>query len=40
MKNKPQLNEVVSDDVFLKRYAKQIDILRAELEVGVTSIIY
>jgi hypothetical protein len=33
IKNKPQLNEVMSDGVLLKRYAKQIDKLNAELEV-------
>ncbi|XP_012217244.1 centromere-associated protein E-like isoform X2 [Linepithema humile] len=32
VKNKPQLNEVMSDGVLLKRYAKQIDKLHAELE--------
>ncbi|XP_032664688.1 kinesin-related protein 4 [Odontomachus brunneus] len=32
IKNKPQLNEVMSDGVLLKRYAKQIDKLQAELE--------
>ncbi|XP_029166361.1 kinesin-related protein 4-like isoform X2 [Nylanderia fulva] len=32
IKNKPELNEVMSDGVLLKRYAKQIDILHAELE--------
>lgn len=35
IKNKPELNEVMSDGVLLKRYAKQIDILHAELEVSV-----
>jgi len=34
IKNKPQLNEVMSDGVLLKRYAKQIDKLNAELEVN------
>ncbi|XP_036150579.1 kinesin-related protein 4-like [Monomorium pharaonis] len=32
IKNKPELNEVMSDGVLLKRYAKQIDKLTAELE--------
>ncbi|XP_039304162.1 kinesin-related protein 4 [Solenopsis invicta] len=32
VKNKPELNEVMSDGVLLKRYAKQIDKLNAELE--------
>ncbi|XP_025073915.1 kinesin-related protein 4-like [Pogonomyrmex barbatus] len=32
IKNKPQLNEVMSDGVLLKRYAKQIDKLHTELE--------
>ncbi|XP_020278586.1 centromere-associated protein E-like isoform X2 [Pseudomyrmex gracilis] len=32
VKNKPQLNEVMSDGVLLKRYAKHIDALNAELE--------
>ncbi|XP_072755819.1 uncharacterized protein Root [Anoplolepis gracilipes] len=32
IKNKPELNEVMSDGVLLKRYAKQIDILHTELE--------
>lgn len=27
IKNKPELNEVMSDGVLLKRYAKQIDLL-------------
>lgn len=35
VKNKPQLNEVMSDGVLLKRYAKQIDKLQAELEVSI-----
>lgn len=34
IKNKPELNEVMSDGVLLKRYAKQIDILHTELEVS------
>lgn len=33
IKNKPELNEVMSDGVLLKRYARQIDILHTELEV-------
>ncbi|KYQ46666.1 Centromere-associated protein E [Trachymyrmex zeteki] len=32
IKNDPKLNEVMSDGVLLKRYAKQIDILHTELE--------
>ncbi|XP_071554788.1 uncharacterized protein [Temnothorax nylanderi] len=32
IKNKPEINEVMSDGVLLKRYAKQIDKLHAELE--------
>ncbi|XP_014470851.1 PREDICTED: centromere-associated protein E [Dinoponera quadriceps] len=32
IKNKPQLNEVMSDSVLLKRYAKQINKLQTELE--------
>lgn len=32
IKNKPELNEVMSDGVLLKRYAKQIDKLHTELE--------
>ncbi|EZA59853.1 Centromere-associated protein E [Ooceraea biroi] len=32
IKNKPELNEVMSDGVLLKRYAKQIDMLNVELE--------
>ncbi|XP_070156906.1 kinesin-related protein 4 [Polyergus mexicanus] len=32
IKNKPELNEVMSDGVLLKRYAKQIDKLHAEIE--------
>jgi len=35
VKNKPQLNEVMSDGVLLKRYAKQIDKLHAELEASI-----
>jgi len=35
IKNKPELNEVMSDGVLLKRYAKQIDKLNAELEVSL-----
>lgn len=35
IKNKPELNEVMSDGVLLKRYAKQIDKLHAEIEVSV-----
>lgn len=34
IKNKPELNEVMSDGVLLKRYAKQIDKLHTELEVS------
>ncbi|XP_077280881.1 uncharacterized protein LOC143907787 [Temnothorax americanus] len=32
IKNKPEINEVMSDGVLLKRYAKQIDKLHTELE--------
>ncbi|XP_012226880.2 uncharacterized protein [Linepithema humile] len=32
VKNKPQLNEVMSDSVLLKRYTKQIDKLQTELK--------
>jgi len=35
VKNMPQLNEVMSDGVLLKRYAKQIDKLHAELEASI-----
>lgn len=35
VKNKPQLNEVMSDGVLLKRYAKQIDKLHAELKARI-----
>jgi len=35
VKNDPKLNEVMSDGVLLKRYAKQIDKLHTELEVSV-----
>lgn len=35
VKNKPQLNEVMSDGVLLKRYSKQIEKLLTELEVSI-----
>lgn len=35
IKTKPELNEVMSDGVLLKRYAKQIDKLHTELEVSL-----
>ena len=33
IKNKPKLNEVMSDAALLKRYKKQIDMLTRELQV-------
>lgn len=35
VKNKPQINEVMSDAALLKRYAKQIAKLNTELEVCI-----
>ncbi|EFN84609.1 Centromeric protein E [Harpegnathos saltator] len=37
IKNKPELNEVMSDGVLLKRYAKQIDKLQMELETRIVA---
>lgn len=34
VKNKPQINEVMSDGALLKRYAKQLAKLQQELEVS------
>jgi hypothetical protein len=35
IKNKPHVNEVLSDAALLKRYARQIIKLQAELEVSI-----
>jgi hypothetical protein len=35
VKNKPHVNEVLSDAALLKRYARQITKLQAELEVSI-----
>lgn len=34
MKNKPQINEVMSDAALLKRYARQLAKLQEELQVS------
>jgi beta-N-acetylglucosaminidase len=39
IKNKPHVNEVLSDAALLKRYARQITKLQTELEVSIIYLI-